>query len=371
MGSIRLTIPALVLALAACGRSRLVVGGEGDSDSDGDVDSDVDSDSDGDVDTDVDTDTDTDSGTASDDPYVHDCVQMCDFLEECGANERDADACRNQCELGAMPISIVECMTNVVAGGSCLDLDDCFRPMDPAECEPLCAFVATCDSGEWAGNCQPNCEESPWPVAFASCVIAAREAADCDALFECLFPPAPDGYCEDLCRLTTDCGFGADRTYEECLADCRPFAPGFLADCIVAADGCADFIDCTAGPPPLELCEDACRLRATCHGWDGVTENACVDECRGLGGLGFNGCLEGAIGAEDCVSADACFGDIPGPPEGYCADACAFEEFDCSLDPGEACVDVCRAGGQPPEFYECRQAAIDAGDCDGYLECGG
>ena len=127
----------------------------------------------------------------------------------------------------------------------------------------------------------------------------------------------------------------------------------------------------TAGPPPRELCEDACRLRTTCHGWDGATENDCVDECLTLGGLGFNGCLQGAIDAEDCLSADACFGDIPGPPDGYCTDACAFEESDCGLDPGEACLDVCEAGGQPPEFYECRQTAIDAGDCDGYLACGG
>ena len=360
----RIVLFAVACAVVGCGRSLLAIDAGGDSDADSDVDSDADSD----VDSDVDSDSDSDSD--SDDPYLRDCLDMCDFLEECGAGGRDADACRQQCELGAMPVAIVDCMTGVVAGGSCLDLDECFRPMDPGDCPALCEFAGSCDPGDWFADCEANCAKNPWPVAFANCVIGARAADDCDAFFGCLFPPAPDGYCESFCRLTTDCGFGPARTFDECLATCRPFAPGFLAQCIVDAKSCGDFIDCTAGPPPRDLCEEACRLRATCHGWDGAAENDCVDACLRLGGLGFNGCLEGAIGAEDCLSADACFGEIPGPPDGYCADACAFEEFDCALDPGGACVDVCEAGGQPPAFYECRQAAMDAGDCDGYLDCG-
>jgi hypothetical protein len=115
-----------------------------------------------------------------------------------------------------------------------------------------------------------------------------------------------------------------------------------------------------------------CELRGHCHAWTAEEREACQVDCRETFELGFGDCVRRAIEAASCEDADACFGELNQPPEGYCGAACDFEATLCELitpEEVEGCFDLCTAGGQTDDFYACRQAAIDAGDCDGYLNC--
>jgi hypothetical protein len=202
-------------------------------------------------------------------------------------------------------------------------------------------------------------------------------AGSCEQAIECFMDPLPDGLCEDLCARADECEFlDPGETIEDCIGGCGPVAPEPLVACVVdALDGgsCRDLAGCfrDAGPSE-EQCRDVCGLRGDCSEWTREERMRCEEDCGGQGDLGFGPCVERALDSGSCAEADACFGQLNQPPDGYCDAACELETSECELiGPEETagCVDFCTAGGQTDAFYACRQAAIDAADCQSYLDC--
>ncbi|MBI2895526.1 MAG: hypothetical protein HYY06_18360 [Deltaproteobacteria bacterium] len=348
-------------------------GGGGDGDGDADADGDGDSDADGDGDSDADGDGDTDADGDADGDADEDCRVGCEFATDCGGLANHVEECLERCDSGEVPLSLAACLADAARNDDCATWRLCFEPTDGDFCDPWCAFAAECEFST-EEECLDRCTSEPPPNAVADCLEPTIDAADCRAAVECFFEPLPEGFCEDLCVRADECEFLGEQTVDECVAGCGPVAPPELVECVLdALDAtCLDLAGCFRDIGPTEeQCEDVCALRAECHDWGPDEIAVCETECADNVQFGFAPCVERA---EECEAADACFGDLNEPPEGYCDEACAFELDPCGLiteGEVEPCVTFCAAGGQSDEFYSCRQEAIGIADCDAYLECGG
>jgi len=361
----------LVLGGVACSRTHPPVPvGDGDADSDADADTDSDADADADADGDADADADADGDADRDD-----CTVGCDFASECGALPNQVRECHAACERGEVPRSLAACLAEAAQRNDCPSWGLCFEPTDGEFCAPWCDFAAEC-SFTTVEECLDPCLQEPPPRSVADCLEPAIAAGSCEQAVECFMDPLPEGFCEDLCARAGDCGFlDAGETVEECVDGCGPVAPEPLVECVLdALDGtCRDLAGCFQAPGPSEeQCRDVCTLRGDCNEWTREERATCEDDCNGRFDPGLGPCVERALASGACEEADACFGALNQPPDGYCDAACDFETWECELITPEetaGCVEFCTAGGQTDEFYTCRQAAIDAADCTAYLDC--
>ena len=327
-----------------------------------------------DADTDSDADADADGDGDSDADAHQDCLDGCDFASECGALPNQVRECRGACDRGEVPNALASCLAAAAANRDCPSWGLCFEPVDGDFCEPWCDFAAAC-SFATVEDCLQQCTNDPPPVSVGDCLDQARQADDCRQAVSCITDPLPEEFCQDLCARADDCGF-LDETVDECVAGCGPVAPQPLVECVNdALNGgrCRDLARCFRdGGPGEQGCQSVCGLRGDCHGWNDDQNVACQADCRDRPDPGFGACVQRAIDSGSCDDADACFGELNLPPDGYCAAACDFETVQCQLilpEETARCVEVCAVGGQSDEFYACRQGAIDAADCDAYLGC--
>jgi hypothetical protein len=111
---------------------------------------------------------------------------------------------------------------------------------------------------------------------------------------------------------------------------------------------------------PPDDCASVCAFMLGCE----ASGTNCLTFCERASEY-LRACLLEALADGDCAAIDACYTDVVEPPE--CDPICEFVAGCTFIIPIATCEDGCSL--MSSEVHDCAEAAMEADDCQGVLDC--